>query len=52
MPILPVSLENCAECTYPLPEDLSVGILNIGQNVLGLPFIFGLQVSMYFHCVL
>jgi len=31
LPLLPVMMENCAECTYPIPEDLSMGIMFVGQ---------------------
>jgi hypothetical protein len=30
LPMLPVVLENCAECTYPVPEEFSIGILFAG----------------------
>ncbi len=43
LPLLPVMMENCAECTYPIPEELSMGVLFVGANVLGLGFIFALQ---------
>lgn len=33
LPLLPVMMENCAECTYPVPEDLSMGILFVGMSV-------------------
>ncbi len=36
-------MENTAECTYPIPEELSMGILFVGANILGLGFIFALQ---------
>jgi len=38
-------MENCAEVTYPVPEDLSMGLMFIGSNLLGLVFIFILQVK-------
>ena len=34
LPLLPVMMENCAECTYPVPEDLSMGILFVGQSMM------------------
>ncbi len=46
LPLLPIMMENCAECTYPVQEELSMGILFTGCNVLGLAFIFALQVSI------
>ena len=43
LPMLPTVLENCAECTYPMLEDLPVGILFIGGNVLSILLTFVLQ---------
>jgi hypothetical protein len=43
LPLLPAMLENCAECTYPIPEELSAGILYSGCNLAGLAFVFALQ---------
>lgn len=40
LPMLPAVLENCAETTYPLPEELSTGLLFVGGNYFGIPFIF------------
>ena len=45
LPLLPVVMENCAECTYPVPEETSMGILFVGANYVGLGMIFMLQVS-------
>eukprot|EP01035_Chromulina_nebulosa_P016801 gene16801-22283_t len=45
-PLLPVAVENSAECTYPVPEELSTGLLFVGGNVLGIGFVFGLQVLL------
>lgn len=45
LPLLPAMLENCAECTYPIPEEVSAGILYSGSNLSALGFIFALQVS-------
>ncbi len=37
LPMLPTVIENTAECTYPdVSEDLSVGLLFMGGNVLGI----------------
>jgi hypothetical protein len=44
LPMLPAVIENCAECTYPIPEELSTGILFVGGNIMGIPFIFIVQV--------
>jgi len=35
LPLLPVMMENCAECTYPISEDLSMGIMFVGQSMDG-----------------
>lgn len=43
LPLLPTMLENCAECTYPIPEEVSAGILYSGSNLSALGFIFALQ---------
>jgi FLVCR family MFS transporter 7 len=32
LPLLPVMMENCAECTYPVPEEVSMGILFVGKK--------------------
>ena len=44
LPLLPIMMENCAECTYPVPEEVSMGILFAGCNIIGLGFIFAIQV--------
>jgi hypothetical protein len=37
LPMLPATIENAAECTYPtVTEDLSVGLLFMGGNVMGI----------------
>jgi len=43
LPILPAVVENCAETTYPIQEDLPLGILMIGGNLIGIPFVIILQ---------
>lgn len=43
LPMLPTVLENCSECTYPINEDLPVGLLFIGGNLLSIAFTFVLQ---------
>jgi len=35
VPILPISFECAAEATYPVSEDVSGGLLNIGGNLMG-----------------
>lgn len=51
LPLLPIMLENCAECTYPVAEELSSGFLFAGCNILGLGFIFAIQVrrGIWYH---
>ena len=43
LPMLPVSLETAAECTYPIPEDCSSALLMITGQLVGIPLIFGLD---------
>jgi hypothetical protein len=43
LPMMPTVMENCAECTYPVDEEISVGILLVGGNITGIPLIFLLQ---------
>lgn len=43
LPMLPCVLENCAECTYPVSEESSSGLLFLGGNILGVCMVFGLQ---------
>lgn len=42
VPLLPVSLETAAECTYPIPEDNSAAALLISGQLWGIAFIFAL----------
>lgn len=44
LPLLPILMETCAECSYPIPEDISAGCILIGASYTGVAFIFGLQV--------
>lgn len=44
LPLLPIFMETCAETTYPVSEDVSVGALLVGGNIFGVAFIFALQV--------
>ena len=52
MPMLPVMMENCAEVTYPISEDMSMGVMFAGSNLLALAFIFALQVQYSTHNML
>jgi Na+/melibiose symporter-like transporter len=42
IPLLPVSLENAAECTYPVPEDNSAALLLQAGQIVGIIMIFAL----------
>ena len=44
LPMLPAAYETSVEITYPLSADLSVGLLLVGGNVLGIPLTYALQV--------
>ena len=37
IPMVPVMIENSIECTYPVSEELSVGLLFTAGNVVGIP---------------
>ena len=41
--VLPVSVENALECTYPCSEEISVGLLFLVGNVLSIGFTSALQ---------
>lgn len=41
--VVPVSMNCCAEISYPISDELSVGILLIGANIMGFGLIFLLQ---------
>jgi hypothetical protein len=41
--MLPVMIENSIECTYPVSEELSAGILFTAGNVVGIPVTIFLQ---------
>lgn len=43
LPMLPASFEACAETTYPLSVDLSVGLLLMGGNLFGIPITYILE---------
>jgi FLVCR family MFS transporter 7 len=42
LPVLPITLENAAECTWPVPEDNSAGLLMLAGQAFGVVFIFAL----------
>jgi hypothetical protein len=41
--LLPIVTENCAEVTYPISEDISVGVLLMGGNYAGIAITFTMQ---------
>jgi hypothetical protein len=43
VPLLPVATENVAEITYPVPEDISVGLLLLGGNYFAIFLTFLVQ---------
>lgn len=43
LPILPTTLEAAVECTYPVPEEYSTGLIMSMGMITGICFIFGLQ---------
>jgi hypothetical protein len=50
IPLLPVSLENAAECTYPLPEEVSAGLLLSVGNYIGLALTLGISAAIPAAC--
>ena len=44
LPLLPILMETCAECSYPISEDVSAGCILVGASYTGVAFIFALQV--------
>ena len=51
MPLLPLALENAAECTYPCSEDNSAALLLGLGNYLGMVAIFALEALMLYPSV-
>jgi hypothetical protein len=51
MPLLPLALENAAECTYPCAEDNSAALLLGIGNYLGVIAIFVLEALMLYPSV-
>jgi len=43
IPLLPVALENAAEATFPVPEEVSSGLLIMVGNYVGIAVIYALQ---------
>ncbi len=37
---VPATIVSTVECSYPVPEDASVGFLYIGANVMAIPLTF------------
>ena len=53
LPLLPASIENCVECTFPTPEIYSSGLLLAAGNTVGIGVTFGLTMLIekdYGHC--
>jgi hypothetical protein len=46
IPLLPVSLENAAECSFPVPEEVSSGLLIVVGNYIGIVLIFAMTYSI------
>lgn len=46
LPIIPASIVSCVECSYPVPEDTSVGLLYMCANVLAILLTFLGQVLL------
>merc|ERR550534_3396074 len=40
LPLLPICIEIGVECTYPVPEEYSTGLLMASGNVISLPLVF------------
>ncbi len=45
-PLVPITMANCAECTYPISEELSMGLLFTGSNIIGFALIFACQILL------
>ena len=43
VPLLPLTLENAAECTYPIAEDSSASLLTSAGKLAGVVFVVALQ---------
>jgi hypothetical protein len=43
LPILPIMMEVCAESTYPIPEEVSTGMLHNGANFFAVGVVFTVQ---------
>lgn len=46
LPMLPIMIENCVECTYPVREELSIAWLHNGANAFGVAVVFIVQKLM------
>lgn len=51
LPIIPASIVSCVECSYPVAEDTSVGLLYMCANVLAILMTFVGQVLLSFDPV-
>jgi hypothetical protein len=46
-PAVPATIVSTVECSYPVPQDASVGFLYIGANVAAIPMTF---IGKYLAC--
>jgi hypothetical protein len=46
-PAVPATIVSTVECSYPVPQDASVGFLYIGANVAAIPMTF---IGKYLDC--
>jgi len=46
LPMLPVSLQAAAEVTYPIPEDVSSGLLMTGGQIVGIAMVFSFDATI------
>jgi hypothetical protein len=46
MPVIPTALANAVEIAYPIPEEITVGTLFCGGNVVGLVFTYVGQILL------
>ena len=49
---VPATIVSTVECSYPVPEDASVGFLYIGANVMAIPLTFLGQVIILLYVIM
>ncbi len=47
-PLVPITMSNCSESTYPISEEIAMGILFTGSNICGFALIFVLQTLLVY----